>query len=263
MRLKWLLVLLVSISLFSYEDNDLDGVDDSIDECLDTPFMDIVDRSGCSVKSLISPHHFDIIVGLSLATSEINATTNFSTTTTSFQADYFYKNYSATLSSSYNDSKTSSEMGNTKVAFGYELLPFENIVIDVAAGAILPTSPSDTNTTDNIDYTFSLSFSYAIADTTLFANYAFVAVEDVSDYFEYQNSSSFSLGLGNKITKDSYLSLSYSTTQSRYKGEDNYEDVTLYGKYLLTESWFMMGSYFYGVGSTNESGFGMRLGYYW
>ena len=261
MRLKWFLALLVSITLFSYEDNDLDGVDDSYDECLDTPFMDIVDRSGCSVQSLVSPHHFDFIVGFTTSISEINSTEDFSTTTTSLQADYFYRNYNITFSSSYDNSQN--EMGNTKVAFGYEFIPVSDITLNISAGVILPTAPSESNVTNNTDYTLSFSLAYSLWDTTFFANYAFVAVEDVSDYYQYQDSNSFLVGVGNKLTNNFYASLSYSIAQSKYSGEDDYKDITLYLKYLLDESWFINGSGFYGVGSTNESGASLKVGYYW
>ena len=59
------LILLLTYSLLAYNDADMDGVDDKIDKCLDTPFMDLVNKDGCTKSSLISPHHFDIIFGTS------------------------------------------------------------------------------------------------------------------------------------------------------------------------------------------------------
>ncbi len=44
-----------SIYLFSANipfDKDMDGVIDSVDRCPNTPFFDIVDRAGCSVKHI-------------------------------------------------------------------------------------------------------------------------------------------------------------------------------------------------------------------
>jgi len=45
---KNLFFLLLLNYLYSYEDFDIDGVDDSIDRCLNTPFDEIVDEMGCS-----------------------------------------------------------------------------------------------------------------------------------------------------------------------------------------------------------------------
>jgi len=48
-----LLLILIVFNLYGYTDTDLDGVDDSIDKCPNTPFTDLVDKNGCSIKSLV------------------------------------------------------------------------------------------------------------------------------------------------------------------------------------------------------------------
>ena len=47
-----LIVLLVlsSTSLLAYEDSDLDGVEDKLDQCPNTSFSDLVDIRGCTKK---------------------------------------------------------------------------------------------------------------------------------------------------------------------------------------------------------------------
>ncbi|MDA3947323.1 MAG: DUF3187 domain-containing protein, partial [Helicobacteraceae bacterium] len=66
---KILLILLVaSSSLFAYAyidiDSDLDGVEDRVDRCPNTPLSDLVDMSGCRKKNVVNSHHFDIILGV-------------------------------------------------------------------------------------------------------------------------------------------------------------------------------------------------------
>ena len=52
--LRLLLTILLSVFfLYGYVDSDLDGVDDSVDKCPNTPFSDLVNEHGCSVKSLV------------------------------------------------------------------------------------------------------------------------------------------------------------------------------------------------------------------
>ncbi len=52
--LRLLLIMLLSaFFLYGYVDSDLDGVDDSVDKCPNTPFSDLVNESGCTIKSLV------------------------------------------------------------------------------------------------------------------------------------------------------------------------------------------------------------------
>ena len=57
-----LLPLLLSGCLFAI-DSDMDGVDDAQDQCMNTPFSDLVNAKGCTIYSLQSDVNYDIIVG--------------------------------------------------------------------------------------------------------------------------------------------------------------------------------------------------------
>ena len=67
------LLFLGATALMAFTDSDLDGVEDAKDKCPNTPFMDIVDLNGCTKKSLISQHHFDIIAGLGYSAADYNS----------------------------------------------------------------------------------------------------------------------------------------------------------------------------------------------
>jgi hypothetical protein len=85
-------LILFSLSLFAFNDADLDGVEDSVDQCPGTSLTELVDISGCTIKDLASPHHFDLIMGASYSQiSPIQERTD--TYTASLQADYYYKNF--------------------------------------------------------------------------------------------------------------------------------------------------------------------------
>jgi len=50
-----LLSLIFSLSIYAssgFKDKDMDGVADIRDKCLSTPFFDLVDSKGCTVKTL-------------------------------------------------------------------------------------------------------------------------------------------------------------------------------------------------------------------
>ncbi len=54
-RVSLLLLLLTlhSIASNSFKDSDMDGVIDKRDRCKHTPFFDLVDRRGCTIKTLV------------------------------------------------------------------------------------------------------------------------------------------------------------------------------------------------------------------
>ena len=50
-----LFILILSLGVFAnagFKDKDMDGIADSRDKCLHTPFFDLVDSKGCTVKTL-------------------------------------------------------------------------------------------------------------------------------------------------------------------------------------------------------------------
>ena len=55
---KYLLFgLILTLGIYAnsgFKDSDMDGVADSRDKCLSTPFFDLVDSKGCTVKTLAS-----------------------------------------------------------------------------------------------------------------------------------------------------------------------------------------------------------------
>ena len=98
---KLLLPILLTASLFAYNDSDLDGVADEIDRCPNTPLTDLADANGCSKESLVSNNHFDIIIGEEYSQSKYELTPSTDTYNTNVQVDYYYKNFSLQALTSY------------------------------------------------------------------------------------------------------------------------------------------------------------------
>lgn len=270
-----LLALIMSSSVYAYSDSDMDGVDDTHDRCPNTPFMELVDINGCSKKSLVSNHHFDVIVGGSYAESDYNTLNKTDTYSSTLQVDYYYKNFSLQASTSYFDTEGNgySETGlyDSYVGASYQF-HLGNLSLRLGAGALLPTYDSSLNN-NNTDYTGSASLSYSLGNFNIFGGYAYTKINDddvvivasdgsTTDVL-YQNTNSYNGGIGYYVTNKLYISASYNNAQSIYKGVEDLESASLYGYYSFTSHWFSTLSYSYGLSDTASKNYAaIRVGYY-
>ncbi len=272
MRKTVSMLLLCTMTLFAFTDSDLDGVDDSVDKCPNTPIMDLVDANGCSIKSLITSERYDIIFGLSYSELNYRLNEKTDTYTSSFQADYYRDDFSLQFSTSYYTSSDSTGydsngMNDTTIAAYYRFKPLSFLSIYAGLGLILPTYESDLGN-NNTDYTISLNFSYSIDDANLFAgyNHTLVGDDDVksgSTLVEYQNTDAFSIGTGYYFTPKLYSSISYYQSDSIYKSVETIRNLSFYAFYSIDSYWFATASYAMGLSdSTSDNYLAMRVGYY-
>jgi hypothetical protein len=279
-------LMLCSLSLLAFNDADLDGVEDSLDQCPGTSFTELVDISGCTIKTLENPHHFDIIMGGSYSQiSPIQEVTD--TYTASLQADYYYKNFSLQASTAFYDSESSavSSNGMTDSFIGayYQFRPIDALSLRLGGGAILPTYASDFNN-NNMDYTVSASLSYLFNNFNFFGSYSYTMINDDDfNYLEvdgvnqtnvyYQNTNAYNIGLGYYPTSKLYTSIAYNSSDSIYSKfiststgtttQDSLDTVSAYLFYTIDKHWFTTASYAYGLTDTaSDHYFNIRLGYY-
>jgi len=90
--IKIILFLTISTFLYGFTDNDFDGVDDSMDRCLNTPFKYVVDVDGCP-KDKTYIGEINLEIQHTLQTIE-----NETYTLDSFYLDYNYNNYLFSIS---------------------------------------------------------------------------------------------------------------------------------------------------------------------
>ena len=268
--------LVLSATLHGYTDSDLDGVDDAHDKCPNTPLTDLVDINGCTKKSLVSPHHFDIVLGASYHDSDARTLNKTDTYATSLQVDYYYKNFSLQTSTSYFTTNGSgySDSGiyDTFVGAAYRWWLTNNLMFRFGMGVLLPTYKSTLNN-NNTDYTTTLNVSYNIGKFNIFGGYGYTYIGDddvniVSStrniVVNYQNTNSFSAGVGVYATKKIYLSTSYHQSNSLYKGVDDIQTASLYGYYSISKHWFSSLSYAYGISDTASKNYtSLKVGYYY
>ncbi len=276
-------ILLFTQSAQAYTDSDLDGVDDSVDKCPNTPFMDIVDINGCTKKSLLpsntkslSYSHYDIIAGISYSGADYNQLNRSDTAASSLQADYYYKDFSLQASLSYYYSKESTgrtDKGfyDTFVGASYKIKATDNLKFYIGAGVLLPTYTTSLGN-NKTDYKASASLNYSIDKVNLFGGYGYTLIGD-NDVtvtstnggieYRYQNTHSFNGGIGIYATGKLYLSASYFEGDSIYKGYEKIKSASLYSYYTIDTNWFATFNYARGLSDTATDNYvSLRLGYF-
>lgn len=262
------LVFLLPLALFAYEDYDMDGVDDAIDKCPNSLITDLVDINGCTTKELVSPHHYDIVLGLSYSQlDEVTAVTD--TITQNVQFDYYYKSFSFQVSTSYYYSKSGSfstnGLNDTFIAAYYELKPLQDLSVRLGAGIALPTYETNLDN-NNMDYVTSADISYALKTMNIFGGYSFTLMndDDIDTLaIKYQNVNSFYGGLGFYPSSKLYVSASYSSSDSVYDGGQTIQSASVYSYYAIDENWFSSFNYGYGLSdSASDYSASVRVGYY-
>jgi len=272
------ITIFFAIDLLAFTDSDFDGVEDSVDRCPNTPFTELVDMSGCSTKSLVSPHHYDIIVGANYSESSYQTLNQTDTLSSSLQVDYYYKNFSLQASTSYFTTEgngfSDSGLYDSFIGASYQFKPLESLSLRVSVGAILPTYDTSLNN-NKTDYTSSLNVSYSFNDMTLFAGYSYTMINDdnvvltdingtVATDVIYKNTNAYSVGMGYYFTDKLYVSGSYNTSNSIYDGVEDIETGSLYSYYSINENWFTTFAYAKGLSDTASKNYvSLRLGYFY
>jgi len=219
-------VVLVGIS-FAFKDSDLDGVEDSVDRCPDTPILQLVDRFGCPIE--VKRGTFYVRLGGGFFKDGEDERT-FSL----FSLAYSYGGFYASFTTRYY--VRDSGVGDSSLFLGYSRFFGENLYLFPGVrfrkygGGEPALSPS-------------LLVDYLIGDWDLFiqGGYTFRTDPDLRDtYF-------FSVGGGYELGEDIYGSLSYDVYESAVGGPDA-ESVSLFVLYNINESLYTTLSYSAGVG---------------
>lgn len=253
-----------SLSLLAYSDYDMDGVDDAIDKCPNTPFSELVDIEGCTIKKLWSEQHFSVMYGISFSETNYATTKDTDTLSQTLQIDYYYEDFSFQASSSYYYTDDDNGMNDSFLGAYYKFSPSKELTLRVGGGVILPTYDTALDN-NNMDIMVSANFSYMLENMNIFGGYSHTVIndDDVLGVVAYQNTDSFSGGLGFYPLNDLYVSGYYTNSESIYKDSDEIETLTLYTFYSIDKNWFTTFSYSYGLSdSASDNSIALHLGYY-
>ncbi len=256
----FIIVFLFATSLNAYIDDDIDGVDDSEDLCLDTPFDEVVDDNGCSKsqKTLLSKDRFIVEIGSEITFNDISKNSS----NISFYTAYIDKNWDISLStSSYANSDFSNtksgEIGDIYLTSGYM---FKQDKLNTKFSLGTKISVSDNVGTGQSDYYSSIFLDYFLAlKSDLFLYYSYTISGD--SYIDYENYSTISIGGGYTLTDNWYSSLSYDFSESNIRSQEDYRAISWYNTYNFSKKYYLSFNYTTGLDDLSyDHTISLRLG---
>jgi hypothetical protein len=250
-------LLLIAIQLHAFEDDDIDGVENSKDLCPNTSFEDTVNDNGCP-----EDNNYWGKITLSIG-SDINIDDS-TTTDYNFFSNYNYKAWDFSLYSSQqsaidtNNNETQSA-GDLYISSSYSK-SIENIYIKTTLGTKLATGDKEISTGES-DYFTNLYISYALTnDLAILSSIGYTLTGD-SNETNYNNSLGYSLSMGYMANDKWYSSLTYQNSDSIYEDSENYQSISLFNSYNFTRNFFGTITYTKGLDELSyDQTISLRLG---
>ncbi len=236
---KTLAFLLFLGMVFGFQDSDLDGVDDSVDRCPNTPFFAIVDRYGCPIKELIPERKIKFYLRLGFSHSKDK---NFEANNTNISLAFSLKQWYASLTSRYYTyiNGIGSGLGRTSVYVSYRK-SFKKIFLYPGIRVILPTA-SDNISSDYTDIVPSLYADYFFGNSDIF----FYIERNFKGNPSLKDTWSFSAGYGYSF-ENLYSSFSLDFVESSLKNTyGTYANIFLI--YDITEHLYLTLNFSKGMG---------------
>lgn len=220
---------LLFVHLLASADNDMDGVENGIDQCPNTPFFELVDKRGCSTQKLTlkeEPYHADIMLG----GGYVKIDEDHSDTLSSVMADLYYKDFIFTLfTQSY--SQNNAYAGNDLYFFANYKMKLDALTLKFGPGIVLPVASENSNKTD---YFLNVNVNYKIDkfDFNLYYKYTFMNDDFTRDV------DTKSIGVGYYMLDTTYLNISYTDEKSVYSDIEDIENLTFMVNHVINEHWF-------------------------
>ncbi len=263
-----LIFLLFSSMSIAYEDQDIDGVEDSIDACPNTPFNLLVNEKGCPDTDEVSATtpksyrgDFTFKIGTDISTDK----TYDNDTSLTLYTNYAYRNLDIALSNSRSTTNSSYSKENSYgdndiyISTGY-LFDLPSSQLKLSLGTKIADN-EDSNTSRDNDYFASINFSYLLNPKQDLFFYLGHTLSGDSNDIDYENYSSFYLGTGYRISNAWYSALSYNYTNSIYSDGDAEQGIAWFNSYSFSENLFATASYNYALEeSSYDHTFSLALG---
>ena len=252
---KLFLSLSLPLLLFAeIADDDMDGVENSIDRCPNSLMTDIVDATGCSVETLTIPteHHFDIAVGYGYSKLDSNISQQANTLSFNY---YYGENLSLSFyTSTYTLQSGESGSDDSSLQVRYNHL-YHDIFLDYTLGVYLPTYSSSDNKSDYYLKT-SLSYSFEYFDTSLLLQHTFMQDNGTQD------TNLASISIGTSYHDKLYTTLSYTLQSAIYTDIGNLEDIACNLHYTINEDFFLFAYFSKGISDSSvDQSLSFSLGY--
>ncbi|MGB5505852.1 MAG: hypothetical protein WBM70_04095 [Sulfurovum sp.] len=262
-------ILLPCLMLFtlshaqSATDQDMDGVPDDRDQCLDTPFLNVVNDKGCSTTTLIFPEErdsgsLDVSFGYGYSIDEEQLDRD-SQHTTKFQISYYLNNWSYSLRTGYFSTNDDSGMQDTTLKIKRKFKLTKSLKIGLGVGVRLPTYDFIGN---NTDYTlYGSIIYYPKSALSIFAGVSHTFIQDDQIVTPLEDINTVYAGSGYFFTKDLYANIAYSYAESKFTTNDPAHSIISTLFYRINDKWFTTLSYSHVIKDELSNSASIKFGY--
>jgi hypothetical protein len=218
----------------AYSDLDVDGVDDAVDLCPNTPFDQLVEENGCSRMQ-----HPKGVITLSAGVLHTVDQKSDNTSSLLFFGNYHYKKWDVSLSTFRTVDTARSLPDSYYLTSAYEVIHHDTYEMKVLGGVKLSSLQND--------YYAGFSYTYTIQkDLSLFTYYSYAYAEDTAEQ-RYENYHTVSVGAQKSVNSRWHTTLSYDFSTASLPGTANYQAATLSNTLMLNDSHFILANYTYGL----------------
>ncbi len=245
------------MQLYAFEDDDIDGVENSKDRCPDTSFEDTVDEDGC-------PENQAYWGAITLTIGSDTNIDESSSTDYSFFSNYRYQSWEFSLSSSQqstldSNNNPSQATGDLYLSSSYNIYT-ERLHSKLTLGSKIATGGEDISTGEN-DCFLIVSLSHPINDTlTLLAQINYTQTGDNNET-KYRDPFGYNVGIGYMINGNWYSEFNYQYSNSIYQDEKAYQSLSFFNSYGFSEHFFGSLSYTRGLDDLSyDHTISLRLG---
>ncbi len=246
------------------KDQDMDGVPDSVDQCKNTPFLDVVNQQGCSTRTLIFPEDknndsLDISFGYGISNNEDTLNREIQHTA-KVQLIYSRDQWSYSLRTGYFQADSQNGMQDTTLKIKRKFRLSKSLKLGLGLGVKLPTYNFTGNQTD---YTlYSSLIYYPVSSLSLFTGASHTFINDEEDTDPLQDINTFYAGSGYFFTQSFYANIAYSYAQSKFTANLPSRSIMSTLFYKINKKWFTTLSYSHEIeDDTLNNSLNIKFGY--
>ena len=218
-------LIITGLSLLSLNaaiiDSDLDGVVDTQDMCPNTPFLQTVDKNGCSQAQLNKKNKMKFNISLGYEYDKYSTTDD----------DLYLANitaYTKKYSISYNYSMLNSKSNDSILSLYYKKFISDNIRIKAGIKTYFPTDYND-----KMDYAIKVKATY-------YSNWNISITEKHKMYGESGTNDKDTITIeAGKTIKNIYISPYMYTENSAYNSSDWNNYIGCYAQYYINKNYFV------------------------
>jgi len=220
---------------YGYSDYDVDGVEDSVDKCPNTPFDVLVDESGCEEGKVFKGELTFLAGSITGVDSETDSITNLL-----LFINYRYADWDISLSTFNEVQNSVAEVPDTfYISLGYTFKLSDRLSSKLSLGTKQSSIQDDIYMMGNIDYSLN-------QEQNLFLFYSYTFSGD-SDTEVYDNFNTFSVGTGRILTDYWYSALSYDFSGANRFYLEDYQAMSWSNTFRVSSKYYLLTTYSYGL----------------